>query len=95
MGIHAQLTDDSSFDPEAIEEMARAFDQTCIALNVFAGDENGRQIVATRIVDLARRGVMDAKTLRDRVIQVAGRRLSCFNAPTPPLPWRRRALPRP
>jgi hypothetical protein len=69
MGIHVHFGDNSAFEPETIQSMARAFEQTCIALRVFQGDENGRQIVATRIIDLARRGVVDAAVLRDRIIQ--------------------------
>jgi hypothetical protein len=34
----------------------------------FAGDEQRREIVATRIIDLARNGVIDAKALRYRVL---------------------------
>lgn len=71
MGIHLHLTEQSSFEPEAVQAMARAFDESCIALNVFAGDEEGRRIVATRIIDLARSGVSDAAALRDRVLQEA------------------------
>jgi hypothetical protein len=36
--------------------MSKAFEEACNALQVFAGDEKGREIVATRIIDLARRG---------------------------------------
>ena len=37
-------------------------------LKIFAGDERGRQIIATRIIDLASTGVIDARALRDRVL---------------------------
>lgn len=48
--------------------MSKAFEDACIALQIFAGDERGREIVATRIIDLARKGVIDAKALKDRVL---------------------------
>jgi hypothetical protein len=71
MGFHSRIESDSAFGPEAVEAMARAFEEACAALRVFAGDENGRQIVATRIIDLARFGELNAATLRDRVIHEA------------------------
>jgi len=58
----------NTFEPEAIAVMSAAFEQACAALHVFAGDEHGRSVVATRIVDLARLGVLDAKALCDRVV---------------------------
>jgi len=51
--------------------MSKAFEDACNALQVFAGDEKGREIVATRIIDLARNGLTDPRALRDRVIAEA------------------------
>ena len=51
--------------------MSQAFHDTCNALHIFAGDEHGRQVIATRIIDLASTGVIDAKALRDRVLKEA------------------------
>ena len=51
-----------------IEAMSKAFEESCIALGVYAGDEKGREIIATRIIDLARN---DPTALRDRVIAEA------------------------
>ena len=39
--------------------MSKAFEEACIALQVYAGDEKGREIIATRIIDLARSGLID------------------------------------
>jgi hypothetical protein len=36
-----------------------------------AGDEKDREIIATRIIDLARDGLFDAAALRDRVVAEA------------------------
>lgn len=71
MHILNHLTDRAAFDHAAIEAMSRAFEEACNALQVFAGDEKGREIIAARIVDLARSGVIDARALRDRVIAEA------------------------
>jgi hypothetical protein len=59
MPIRKHLTDKTAFGPAAIEAMSKAFEETCIALQVYAGDEKGREIIATRIIDLARSGLID------------------------------------
>ena len=71
MPIRKHLTDKTAFGPAAIEAMSKAFEEACIALQVFAGDEKGREIIATRIIDLARNGLIDPTALRDRVIAEA------------------------
>jgi hypothetical protein len=68
MPIRKHLTDKTAFGPAAIEAMSKAFEQACIALQVYAGGENGREIIATGIIDLARNGLIDPTALRDRVI---------------------------
>jgi hypothetical protein len=71
MPIRKHLTDKTAFGPVTIEAMSKAFEEACIALQVFAGDEKGREIIATRIIDLARGGVVDAAALRHRVVAEA------------------------
>ena len=71
MPIRTHLAEQCAFEPEAINAMSTAFDQACAALKIFDGDERGREVIATRIVDLARRGVVDAKALGNRVITEA------------------------
>jgi hypothetical protein len=71
MPIRKHLTDKTSFGPAAIEAMSKAFEEACVALQVCAGDEKGREVVATRIIDLARSGLIDPAALRDRVIAEA------------------------
>jgi hypothetical protein len=66
--IHSHLGSQHVFEPEALSEMSRALQETCIVLRIFARDEHGRQVIATRIIDLAGAGVLDAKALRDRVL---------------------------
>jgi hypothetical protein len=48
------LADRAAFGPDTIAARSKAFEEACIALRVFAGDAKGREIVATRIIDLAR-----------------------------------------
>ena len=71
MPIRKHLTDKTAFGPVAIEAMSKAFEEACIALQVGASDEKGREIVAARIIDLARAGLIDPTALRDRVIAEA------------------------
>jgi hypothetical protein len=59
MPIRKHLTDKTAFGPAAIEAMSRAFEEACTTLQVYAGDEKGREIIATRIIDLARGGLID------------------------------------
>jgi len=69
--IQSHLEDPAVFDPETLRVISQAFHDTCNALHIFAGDEHGRQVIATRIIDLAGAGVIDAKALRDRVLMEA------------------------
>ena len=66
--IPAHLESQIVFKPEALRVMSQAFHDACNALQVFDGDEHGRQVIATRIIDLASTGVIDAAVLRDRVL---------------------------
>ena len=59
----------NAFEPDAVDAMAAALEQACSELHVFAGDQRSRETIATRIIDLARNGVIDPAALRDRVIE--------------------------
>ena len=59
------------FDPETINAMSGAFDEVCQILKV-NGNVREREVVATRIIELARRGERDPAQLRDRVLRDAG-----------------------
>jgi hypothetical protein len=67
MPIRQYLKDEAAFEPEAIQAMSDALERTCTALRV-NGDALDRKVIATRIIDLTRSGVLDAKALSDRVI---------------------------
>jgi hypothetical protein len=58
----------SAFEPETIKVMHKAYTEVCVALHVVAGDRSGREAIATRVIDLAKTGVIDAGALRDRVL---------------------------
>ena len=70
MPIKQFLKDHSAFDPRDIEAMSMALEDTCKALNV-NGDARAREVIATRIIELARRGERSPTKLRDRVLAEA------------------------
>ena len=67
MPIQKYLDDHAPFEPDAIEAMSEALERACTALHI-NGHVQDREVVATRIIDLARNGVIDAKALSDRII---------------------------
>jgi hypothetical protein len=71
MNFDGHIHEQSAFEPEAVRAMALAFEQTCNALKIFAGDEAGRRIIAVRIVDLARAGCLDPDELKQRILHEA------------------------
>jgi len=69
--IRPHLSELTAFEPPAIAAMSRAFENACAALHIPAGDIRGREIIATRVIDLARSGLLDTKALQDRVLAEA------------------------
>ena len=67
MPIRSYLDDHAAFAPDEIDVMSRALEETCKALHI-DGRAKDREIIAARIVDLARNGLVDATALRDRVL---------------------------
>jgi hypothetical protein len=67
MPIRHYLDDNTVFEPDAIKAMSEALERACAALHV-NGQAHDREVIAERIIALARRGVTDAKALADRVI---------------------------
>ena len=67
MPIRHYLEDHVSFKPEAIAIMSEALEDSCKALHI-DGEAKDREVVATRIIDLARSRVIDAKALSKRVV---------------------------
>ena len=68
MTMHTYLPRTNAFGPEAILTMSIAFELACADLQAFEGDERGREIIATRIIDLARQGIMCPAALHHRVL---------------------------
>lgn len=67
MPIRTYLSDPSAFDQKAIAAMSDALLRACQELSV-GGDTKDREVVAERIVALARTGIVDADALATRVV---------------------------
>ena len=70
------LKDEPAFDPTDIQAMSMALEDACKALNV-QGEATAREVIATRIVELARRGERSPTKLRDRVLAEANGGTGC------------------
>jgi hypothetical protein len=68
--IMKYISGQTAFEPEVTAAMGLAFDDACNSLRI-NGDQRGRQVIATRIIDLASAGITDARALRDRILQEA------------------------
>jgi hypothetical protein len=64
----------AAFEPQDIQSMSLALDDVCKALKI-DGDGLAREIIAVRIVELARRGERTATGLRDRLLAEASSRM--------------------
>jgi hypothetical protein len=61
---------DSVFEPHDIKAMSMALDDVCSALKL--RDGSAKEVIAARIIDLARCGERNPTRLRDRVLHEAG-----------------------
>jgi hypothetical protein len=63
--------DQSVFDPKDIQAMSMALDDVCRSLEL-AEESSDREVMAIRIIELARTGERSPTRLRDRVMHEAG-----------------------
>lgn len=73
----------TTFEPEAVEILHRAYSEVCAKLGIFAGDMRGQEAVAMRVIDLAKSGVLNVDALRDRVLAEIGA-VAAVGIPVPP-----------
>lgn len=59
----------ASFDPETIEVMVRAFDDTRVILNVKSESDPLAEVVAKKVISLASEGITDPVEIRRRVVE--------------------------
>ena len=76
MSILPFLKDEAAFDPNDVRAMSMAFDEACKVLHLSETETRAREVVAARIIELARRGERSPMLLRDRVLKDAGITLS-------------------
>ena len=65
------LIQDDAFGPDVLQAMSTALEEVCRMLEV-GNDQAAREVMAVRIIELARRGECDPERLRDRVLREAG-----------------------
>ena len=61
-----------AFEPEIIRQMPIALETVCEKLELNLTDDSATRLVASRIIELAQRGVRDADTLRAMVLKEFG-----------------------
>jgi hypothetical protein len=72
-----------AFGPDALQAMSTALEEVCRMLHI-DHNQGAREVMAARIIDLARSGERDAKRLRNRVLREAGiAHLLVNDTPTP------------
>jgi len=59
---------DAVFEPDEVRALAVAFDDICREMDLPATATVAREVVATRVIDLAREGLIDPARLKDRVL---------------------------
>ena len=70
MAIILPFVKDGVFDDKDIKAMSAALDDVCKILNL-RDDSSAREVIAIRIIDLARAGERSATRLRDRILHEA------------------------
>jgi len=70
MGAIVPFLKGAAFEPQDIQSMSLALDDVCKVLKI-DGNGTAREIIAVRIIELARRGERSATRLRDRVLAEA------------------------
>lgn len=63
---------DVYFDDETMRAMSEAFDKTCDALGNFGEGVTVREIIAKRIIDVAKNGVRDTSRLYRQALGALG-----------------------
>jgi hypothetical protein len=74
MPIRKYLNGDAVFDPADIQAMSMALADVCKLLKLDGGGKaksKAKEVIATRIIELARRGERSPTKLRDRVLKEA------------------------
>jgi hypothetical protein len=63
---------DAVFGPEGLSVMSAAFEDVCKAVEVSGRSDVTKEVIATRIIELARRGETDPIAMREVVLSELG-----------------------
>jgi hypothetical protein len=69
MPIRLLLSHDHAFDPDEAAVLVTAFKEACRSLGLAERDDAATLLVAKTIIDFAKQGERDVKTLRDAAIK--------------------------
>ncbi len=61
--------DESVFEPEAAQVLSHVLDDVCAFLHIPHSADKIRELIAKRIIEIARQGEPEAKCLRDRTLR--------------------------
>ena len=76
-----RFSQDDAFGPDALRAMSTALEEVCRMLKIDR-DQGAREVMAVRIIELARRGECDPERLRDRLLREAE---ATYGRSAPPL----------
>lgn len=68
MGTIVPYLNNEAFDKNDIAAMSLVLDEVCQALKITDSNATAREMIAIRIIELARRGERDGIKLRDRLL---------------------------
>jgi hypothetical protein len=60
---------DQAFEPELIREMSLALESVCETLSLSLTDDPNTRLIASKIIEMAQRGVRDAPTLASMTLK--------------------------
>jgi hypothetical protein len=66
------LKNQTAFDPETVRAMSMAFDDVCKELALKLSEIKAREVIAKKIIELARNGERSPTQLRDRALKAVG-----------------------
>jgi hypothetical protein len=61
----------SAFEERETRALAAAYDEICAAMQLPPDATGDRLVIATRVLDLARTGMIDVRAIRERVLTEA------------------------
>jgi len=73
MAVYQLFNDDGVFEPEAVDVLARAYEDLLRELQLVDRNDPFTHAVAKQVIEVARTGVRNAAEIRERVLRVLGK----------------------